>query len=407
MTTAANIKAGEAWVGIHGKMGNLPEVLEKARRQVGSFAGSVEQFGEHVGTKFGKTIMNGLVGFAAVSAIDNVLRSVADKMKTAMDSGAAFGFEEIGSAIGGAIMEGIRSLPIIGSLPDLGAMISDPLWGSPMATEAAMKRMEKQRASIMELFRDMNEMEQDALDAATGNTQIDRVRGIEGRIGSIRDKLLAAGVNDIGANGAAQGVMKAYRALFETESEGKINKVLDTFDQMTGVLDANAMAAKRLEEQLREIADLMTIAGRSKDEIDQTIGTLRSDFEYSRLTQEANERTKQIESLLESIERESKLFGKSQVQVLEYELKRLGATQEQMDRGLETALDLEDKQREAARRAEATTSIERSFGTFSQGAFDPRSVASNSVIGESTRETARNTRRMVSLLERNQLVYGA
>lgn len=414
MTSAANIKAGEAWVGIHGKMGNLPEVLDKARRQVGTFAGSVEQFGDKVGQKFGTTIMNGLVGFAAVGAVDNAMRAVADRMRKAAENGESIGFDEVGSAIGESIVEGLRSTLIVGSAFDVGKTIADSLLGSPLAQEKAQQFAQAQSASIAELFRDLQQVQDSASISLVSDKgfSLDKVREY---VRVTEAELIRLGSSSTGARRAAQQAIEAYTNLISqleagASAENKIATLLETFEEMSGALDENAMAAHRLETSLSEISELMTKSGRSPEDINQTLETIRADFEYSRLLQDSNRRNREIEELVSSIERESKEFGKSQVQLLEYELKRLGATQDQMDRGLEAALDLEDKRREAERRANSLGSIstrQEAYGTFLSGAFNAIGGAGTGELNGNTRETARNTRRMVTLLERNQLVYGA
>mgnify|MGYP000063490286 CR=1 FL=1 len=408
MSSAASIKAGEAWVGIHGRMGNLPETLAKAQRQVSNWAGSVEQIGEQVGSKFGKTIMGGLVGFAAVGAADNALRSIADKMREALASGSSLEFSDIGIAVGESIAEGLKSVPIAGALGDIFAMsFFDEALGSPMQTEAALARVQKQRDDQQKAWAELGKLNEEITKAMAGDGAVARVTELNDRVSEVYTSLVKAGVGAKQAGDAIRDFVSGYQQVLSEDADAKIATLLDGFARISGELTAADMEARQLSESLREIEVLLTAAGKSKEEIASVIEAIRGEAEFSKIQQDANDRQKKIDDLIKSIEDENASFGKSQAQLLEERLKALGATQEELDRALNAALDIEDKRKaadEASKRA-STKTVESTVGSFLSGAF--QTTSADTAVVDSSKETARNTRRMVTLLERGSLSYQA
>lgn len=415
MSSAASIKAGEAWVGIHGRMGNLPETLAKAQRQVSNWAGSVEQIGEQVGSKFGKTIMGGLVGFAAVGAVDNALRSIADKMRESLASGSGLKFSDVGIAVGESIAEGLKSVPIAGQLGEILAVtVFDPLWGNPLKTKASRAnwagQQEQQKALQREqekAWEELGRLNERITKEMAGDGAVSRVAELNAQIYKVYRSLVATGVGAEQAGNAISEFVTGYQQVLSQDADAKIASILDGFAQMSGELTAADMEARQLSESLREIEVLLTAAGKSKEEIASVIEAIRGEAEFSKIQQDANDRQKKIDDLIKSIEEENASFGKSQAQLLEARLKALGATQEELDRALNAALDIEDKRKaaeEAAKRASAMT-VESTVGSFLSGAF--QTTSADTAVVDSSKETARNTRRMVTLLERGSLSYQA
>ncbi len=273
--------------------------------------------------------------------------------------------------------------------------------------EKRLQAIERQRVAIQKAQRQIAE-ESKRLQRETGpaNPSRERAEDSGARISEAVNGLVAAGFSVDAARNAASGAMQDLKDLFSSDADRQISDLMDSFDRMAGRFNSDADAANKLEEAIRGIAQALEQAGRSS-EIEGLSEALRSQFEAAKKERELQATRKSIEEIVTSIEAENRDFGKTTAQLIEEKLRKLGATQEVIDKTVKEANELQAKKDAAAERANKVETSVRSFGTFSSGSFDPRSVASGTGLWESTRETARNTRRMVSLLERNQLVYGA
>lgn len=404
MTSAASIKAGEAWVGIHGRMGNLPDVLAKARGQVSGWAGSVEQLGEKVAKKFGSSILGGIVGFTGAGAIDSALRSVADRMRQAVASGGTIGFADVGMAIGESIADGLKAIPIAGAIGELAAMAFDSALGSPMATEAAMagrEKIAKSRADAYAALAAESERLERLLQGPNASRDVaDQSRS---RINDAMNALMATGVPASNARVAASGAALNLDKFLEADADRKVKELLDTFDRMAGKVSASTDEVRRLEEEILGVAQAMREAGRSHDDIEGMTEALRGAAEAARKERDIRARQKSIDEIVKSIEADDLDFGKTQSQLIEEQLRQLGAKQDEIDRAVKAAESLEAK-RKAASAVSTVVESMTATGTFSSGAFDPGSGLLETA--DSSRETARNTKRLVQLMERGGLVYG-
>ena len=468
MTNAASIKAGETWVGINARMGNLKQVLDKAASHVGSFAGSLNQIGEKIGGKFGGKIVSGLVGYFGVSLVDSSLRSIAETMEQNLAADRRM-FEGVGEAIGESITKGLESIPIVGSLGRMHSDIADEtLFGGAMSSEARLERTRASAERLAAIYReieavnerlkqssdpaaiqDRRRMDKEASDlqaklraeiAAQGGTatQSDLSSAAAWGFGPLAGVGVLAQIADANQNQAkaissmaevaakaAEGTAELRDAIAKQFSDRANDAIWDAaagFNELFGLVDENARAFDALEEKIRSVSAALEAAGRG-DEIDNVTAALRQEFaaaqaraqqikdmakaaeEERKAMEEAERIQKSIEEIVSSIEDKNESYGKSERELLEARLLKLNATQEQIDRALAAFDELAKKQSDAEAAASISTSLS-AIGSFSPYAFDQFGGGSGAIT-DATQQTARNTKRMVELLQKQATTYGA
>jgi len=527
MTTSAQIKAGEAWVMLNAKMGNLKQVLDQAKDKVSTFAGSLSQFGEKVGGKFGHAVVGGFAGFVAIGAIDGAMRKLAERMNEATISGDQFGFGDAGIAIGESIIEGVKSVPILGALTALGEAVGEKLYGSK-AEEAAYQAEQKRLEDIAKLREKITGEQVDLQDQLAGNGAQARTDQFERRVRDHIRALVEEGQSYKEASASVGALRDAFKAVLSKEADDALQSLLDGFTEMSGVLSEDEIQAKRLEEQIASLQETLRAAGRDA-EADAVGERIRSAFEAAKARAKEVEQAKKLSEVMDELAQKNRemglserdrlaaslkelgageerireamaifdateekrkaieqqdaeqkqrledaqkvadilkqltddnaTFGMDERAMLERSLKALGATQEQIteairifdetaskkaqadksaniadilkqlqeqaDNAGKTEFEIIQKKLEdlgatvqeiqqakdlydAAHPAAGPTSSYGAVGSFSAGFFDPVGIAGGGgALVESTKETARNTRKLVSLMQKNGLVYGA
>lgn len=413
MTTSAQIKAGEAWVMLNAKMGNLKQVLDQAKATVGGFAGSVNQFGDKIGGKFGNAIVNGLAAFVGVNAIDGALRKIAERMKDNLASGESMSFAEVGTAIGESIAEGLKSIPVAGALGDILATQFDSWFGGGMAQEAMLKNVEQQRARIQAIFGAIRSR-QDAMDssgldpAAAKRAEFDKFAGEQ------INALVREGYKLDEARQQVDGLRASFEQMMGLDAEEQINAMLDGFDQLAGQLGEDSESVRQFERALRGVEAALIAAGRAAD-IPQVTAALRDQFDWSKAQKEANDKASKIKAILDEIKSRNEEFGLTESQLLARKLEQAGASAEEIAKAKVVLDELQKKIDDAAERTRPDSTVASTIstslgavGSFSPGFFDPVGASGGGgALVESTKETARNTRKLVSLMQKSGLVYGA
>jgi len=435
MTNAASIKAGEAWVGINARMGNLKQVLDKAASQVGSFAGSVNQFGEKIGGKFGGKIVSGLVGYFGVSMVDGALRSIADTMEQniAADRGK---FEGVGQAIGESITKGLESIPIVGSIGKmLGVGFDELLFGGNLGAEERLQRSRDDAEKLQSIYSEIASAQQ-AIEMKAVPQAVQQRMAVVDEILKLQQKLneelnrqsgpnLTKDVLDANQRQAADAVaplIERERARFSGLADTAFDEAVDSFAKLFGVIDESAAKAEQLEAQIAKVREALMAAGRD-GEADEVEAALRAQFEAAKAKaaemeaaakaaeaerdalRESERIQSEIEDIITSIEEKNESYGKSERELLEARLMKLNATREQIDRALAAFDELAAKQDEVEVAASISTSLS-AVGSFSPYAFDQFGGGSGAIT-DATQQTARNTKRMVELLQKQATTYGA
>ena len=224
---------------------------------------------------------------------------------------------------------------------------------------------------------------------------------------------------------AAEGTAELRDAITKQFSDRANDAIWDAaagFNELFGLVDENARAFDALEEKIRSVSAALEAAGRG-DEIDNVTAALRQEFaaaqaraqqikdmakaaeEERKAMEEAERIQKSIEEIVSSIEDKNESYGKSERELLEARLLKLNATQEQIDRALAAFDELAKKQSDAEAAASISTSLS-AIGSFSPYAFDQFGGGSGAIT-DATQQTARNTKRMVELLQKQATTYGA
>ena len=123
---------------VYAETARLGITLTQAERMVDQAS---QKMGQKIDSSFGQVgnkvikMLGAAVGAGlAVKVMDDALRKLAEGIREGQ------GAQEIGLAIGNAVAESIKSVPVIGALGELAAMAFDPLMGGAMGDEAARKR---------------------------------------------------------------------------------------------------------------------------------------------------------------------------------------------------------------------------------------------------------------------------
>lgn len=327
------IRAGEAYVELGGRDQRLREVLDRAEKRLRGFAGSAGAAGEQVGQKFGAKVLGGLTMFFGVAAIDNAMGALAERMKQASVDGRSLGFEEIGQAIGSSILDGLRNVPVFGSLMDLSAQIADAVvpWGGSLNDEDRLAKVEQQRQKLMSIMqRVQSERDKLGRDGRTGGDALRAEReDFETMLGERLNELIGAGQT----LDQARAAVGELRAEFEAIMSAKADKALkDAAEQIQGIgggLSASEQSARMLASQIERVRNALIAAGRA-NEIPEQTAAIERQFAAAMAAKEAAK----IDSVLGSIERRREEFGLSEVELLRRELQALGAEASQVERAV-------------------------------------------------------------------------
>lgn len=461
---ASNIKASEAYVTIRADEGNLPKVIDAARKRAQDFAGSVSMLGEKVGGKFGASVIGGLVGFAAVGGVDRALKSLMDPLERWVDGGDSNGWE-IGATVGQSILDGLKSVPLAGTLGEILALTAgDWLWGNPMQIERMLDSVAKQREAIQAILSKINAAttELDNQIINFGNAPGLERSGMEDSVSSFVNQLVQQGYSLRFARESAEGIVKSFERLMTLKADASFMSINDQLQEMAGRVPQDTKELQRFEAQLESLANTLRAAGRV-NEIDELTGALRQEFEWIRIVRAAEKESAEVEALvkkrqdsigkmIENLRQSFLSAGLDDNTKLRFELFNLGANRAQVAEfeRLMKMLDefrkfekdsaevtgiINDLQSNAARASlgergflekrlrdlQATQDqINTALSLFDQtaiasvessfiGSFSPAALEGGFPLGgleDSSRETARNTRRMAQALERNQLTYG-
>ncbi len=335
MTTAGQVKAGDAWVMLHGAMGNLKEVLDKALKYITSWSGSVQMAGDQVGGKFGKTIMNGLVGAMAVGAADRALGSLVEELQKAAE-GNSDELRGIGTAIVDGLVSAFDSVPIVGKLPHLIALLGDELMGGSMAFEAGMEARAKKAQSLADAYANVaDEIEkiQARSRGAAANSRDDMMARASQLQTKLAEEILEASgpkrpavpagklteANLAAANAAyvdgreaarVQANRQAAEAVGELRREIERTLALDAqqafadmvgeIDRMTGAMNADEAATARFEKQLATLRETLVVGGAGA-QADTLIAGLRDRREWGLIMQRWSELDDRAAKVKESL----------------------------------------------------------------------------------------------------------
>lgn len=105
-------------------------MVDQASQRMGQKVDS--SFGQ-VGNKVIKMLGAAVGAGLAIKVLDDALRKLADGIREGQ------GAQEIGLAIGDAVAESLKSVPVVGALGELAAMAFDPLMGGAMGTDEARR----------------------------------------------------------------------------------------------------------------------------------------------------------------------------------------------------------------------------------------------------------------------------
>lgn len=303
--------------------------------------------------------------------------------------------------------------PSIAARQRADAQVADAI---ARAAEAGvpLESARKAAASITESFqRMMAEKADDGI--ARINEQLDdmagklpagerELRAFEKQLESLRHTLEESGM-DTGAVGAiTDDLRQRFRAIQAEQAAAKIaaensQREEDRLKRIGVVIDGlkQKLLEANLDESMMIRVDLEGL-GATEAQIEEAMSLLDA---MDKLKQEQREaeaeqsRIRDIESLLSDLQEASDRKTLGDRGYLEQQLRDLNATEAQVER----ALGLFDMVNEG--------SVERSFvGTFSSAALEIGGGQFTSLEG-SSRETARNTRRIAEAVERNKITYGS
>lgn len=468
---ASSIKASEAYVTIRADQGNLPKVIDQARDRMKTFAGQAGMVGEQISGKFGKALIQGAIGFAAIGAGDSMIRAIAKEMEDAAANGGA-SFSGVAVAVAKSLKESFESIPLAGSIVPLAEQVWDLLLGSPMAAERRLEKFEEQRKKVQAALTDVAR-QASAFDdqLAAGGDPSKAAQIAAGNAASEAfAKLREVGVSLEGATAAANEITAAFQRLMKSNADRELEGISWQLYEMSGHMKEGEAEARRLDMELERLSNTMKASGMT-DEMAETIAeSLRERFrliqaekEAAKAAEEASarerERFQQISSLLDSLRDKVLDANTDDAFRIQLQLEDLGATQQQIAEAL-ALIDqlnrLNDEQKaaqESARKAESVAAMikslqedadrnslgERGFlekqlrdlqateeqintalALFDQthlpaiessfvGSFSPAALDGGFAMGgleDSSRQTAKNTRRIADAIERNQLTYG-
>lgn len=463
MAKSSSIKASEVYQTIRADEGNLPQVIESARKRAKDFAGSMAQLGEKVSGKFGSAIMGGLVGFSAVSAVDRALDELV-KVAEEWGDGAAASAWDIGARIGQSIMDGWTSIPIFGDITKLIGVLVDPIWGSPMQIERSLDAVAKQREALQAILSQIGSASGDidskiaTFGDPAGAERLDMLEKASGFV----NRLVGAGYSLRFAIDSVDGITSAFERLMTMRADDEFFAINNGLKEMAGIVPQDTKALQQFEKQLESLSQMLRAAGRA-NEIDELTGALRKGFEWAIATRDAakgaesaekelKQRQETIGEIIENL-RESFLHAGLDDNIrIRFDLTQLGASEQQM-REAQRLLGMLDEFRQFEKDSAEVTGIinelrgevdranlgerallekrlvdlkatqeeiDTALSLFDRtnsasiesaftGTFNPAALDFGSEFGgleSASRETARNTRRIANAIEKNQLTYG-
>lgn len=390
---AGAIKAGEAFVRIFGNDADLQKTLEAAKQKLSGFSGSASQFADRIGKTFGGKIVTGLTGFFAIGAADKAIRDIAERMKQAAINGDSFGLGDVGAAIGNSIVDGIRSVPIAGALMDLAAEVSDRvLWfGGDLHSEDRLAAVEQQRQKLQRIFAEIGSEQAKLL-----GSPIDRERDAFGeRINGWMRDLMAAGKSMEEARAAVADLQQAAGALFDERDE--IPNVGDWISAALAEVGRLEEIKKILDGLQNDVADFgldkaqllerqLRALGATEEQIRQAIDATTQLKDMEDAARRAND----IEAILNDLQRRNDEFGLSEAEITRRRLEELGATAEQIDR----AMQLSERLNAQAPGAESFASS----GTFSSAI--QLAFGGDDAVRDNTAATAHWTQKIAESIDK-------
>lgn len=413
---ASNIKASEAYVTIRADQGNLPSQIEKARASMKGLAAQVGAIGEKVGGKFSDAIAKGAIGFAAVSAADSILRELAKEMEAQADSGG-LDFSGLGIAVVRSLRETFEGLPLVGALVPLSEQIWDAILGSPMAGERRLAKFEEQRKRLQGSLSDVARQAQKFDDeyAAKGDPSLAARAAAYEAAAEAAQKLFQAGMGADQAFEAAAEITSAFERLTFARADQAVADVNYQLDVMSGKVPEAAQELRRFEKDLERIQGMFEAAGMTPEWAKEETAVLVGRFKEIQQAKEAEaelqrqaDRLGDINSVIDSLRDKLLDLNLDESAKIELQLIDLGATREQIDEAkalLDQLAAREEEQRSILSSAGASA-IETSFmGTFSSAALDGGFQMTG--LEDTSRQTARNTKRIADAMDRNLLTYGS
>lgn len=370
MSSAGNIRRSGAVFEISAEDERLAAGLNDAVRKVSTFGGSVNQLGDQIGTKFGKSVMGGVAGAFGVHALDQALRAAVGAVKI---EGTG---RDLGIAIGDSLVEGLKSVPIAGALGELNAMLVGAATGIDIyegdkiaAAQAKAAKANAFRGSTVDKAAGM------AADAAAaGDPGAMRRLAFDREVSSEFQRGISAGLSPAEIRELLVPMREEFERMQEIEAQKSLQEMADA---MQGVVDAvDAAAVQRAAESLSRI--------------DAVIGSLAEDVATSGMSE--SDRTRR-------------------------ELEGLGAAPEQIAEALHLIAEREflAKMRDPTNSFDpgSAQAVEDMFSSSASGSFQAAAFAGIEggsqviALNRTSEKIERNTKRAADAAEKNLVRWGA
>lgn len=414
---AQSIKASEAYVTIRADEGNLPQVIDAARKRAKDFAGSVGQIGDKISGKFGASITNAIVGFAAVSAFDAGLEEISTELKEWMN-GESKSAWDFGAAFGKGIADGLRSVPIAGVLGEMLSFAFDPLLGSPLAMERNLEQVAQERMKVQAVFAEIASQIAgfDQETASGGDPNKLAALQVAEEVSRAVNALRTAGMTLEQARAAANGVQEAFDRMMNSRADKAFEKITDELRDMRGEISADERELRAFEDRLKGLRGVLEATGVSEAESLTMTNELLDQFKEIQSQRAAKslaaetakreqERINDVLGLLDKLRERVLEANTDESYRIQLQLEDLGATQQQIDEAMALIAQLDGLDAERKALSAASPQFEQSF----VGTFNPAALEFGSDFGgieNASKQTARNTLRIAQAVERNQLAYG-
>lgn len=296
--------------------GGIGTQLDEATKQLGEVRGNIPQqaipdtlfgrLGDKASSSITNAITKGLVGVAAVNAVDQGLREIGDRIR----SGIALTAADLGGILGDGVTKALESIPVAGPLGRIVAELIDSMSGGFMQLERDLERTrnlaDRLNASFGSITDRLREIERsrltgtaaelerinrsyDELLAKLGQELREKAGGTSGSndgflwLAADVGRFLSPGVGTIGtANPVPVGpagdpqVIAEARAAIDRPRSAEIaalaervaagfGEALENIDRLTGAFDQQAAMLRQVDKLAEGIAKSYADIGRAEE----------------------------------------------------------------------------------------------------------------------------------------------